>query len=92
MSTEKPAEVSMSTWISLITLVVIVVASASVSFLLLEIHHCLVTIAGRVVAFEQAIATEDITSGQVGWLVNQLSSLVPKLNSRILSDREQSSL
>ena len=82
----------MSTWISLITLVVVVVASAGIVFLLLEIRHCLATIAGRVVALEQAIAAEGITSGQVGWLVNQFSSLVPKLNSHILSDREQRSL
>ena len=67
----------MSTWISLIALVVVVVAGGSIVFLLAEINHCLWAIARRVGALERAIAADDITSGQVGWLVNQLSDIAP---------------
>jgi hypothetical protein len=79
----KRGGVAMSIWIEIIILVIILLAGGYAIKMLEKINSNLNVIRASVVALDQAIVSESLVGGQLGWLVNQLSDLVPKMSAQL---------
>jgi hypothetical protein len=79
----KRGGVAMSIWIEIIILVIILLAGGYAIKMLEKINSNLNVIRASVVALDQAIVSENLVGGQLGWLVNQLSDLVPKMSAQL---------
>ncbi len=76
----------MTLLINIAILTVIIAVGVYSIFLLEQIRNSLNTVASRLIAFEQAVSAEDITSGQLGFLVNHLTRILPDIRSNMSLD------
>jgi hypothetical protein len=76
----------MTVLINIAILAAIIAVGAYAIFLLEQIRDSLNTVASRLIAFEQAVSVEGIKSGQLGFVVNHLSRVLPDIRSNIGRD------
>jgi hypothetical protein len=76
----------MTVLINIAILASIIAFGAYTIFLLEQIRDSLNAIASRLIAFEQAVSVEGITSGQLGFVVNHLTRILPDIRSNISRD------